>query len=188
MDTMKKLKTLWQQIPSTIITEMFCSSSFDGVVFDTEHGCYSNETLYSCIQISSALRKKSFVRVTDLNKTLIRMVLDAGVSGLIMSTVETIGQAKEFKDFCTYPKNGGSRGQGLVRENMWGDNDFEFRTPILISQIETKKGVDNIEEISSLGFDFYLVGPYDLSASLGDVGNFKSKEYLFHVRPFLPTE
>ena len=57
-------------------------SQFDGVVLDTEHGHFNNETLFNCIQVITLSNKKCFVRVTDLNKQLIRMCLDAGVDSL----------------------------------------------------------------------------------------------------------
>ena len=47
------MKLSWQQIPATIVSEMLCDD-FDGVVLDTEHGCFNNETLYNCIQIITA--------------------------------------------------------------------------------------------------------------------------------------
>ena len=194
------MRLLWQQIASTTITEIFCNSDFDGIVFDLEHGCFNNETLYSCIQICDLSKKYSFIRTSYLDRQIIRMSLDANCSGVILSTVETKGQAQEFYDYCTYPyvkreelfktdaqgvirksyltKTGGARGQGLVRENAWGRNALKFRRPILIPQIETTKGVENIQEISSIDFDHYMVGPYDLSASLGEVGNFKSQKFL----------
>ena len=193
------MKLFWQQIPSPVITEIFCSSSFDGVVLDLEHGHFNNETLYSCIQVGSLLDKVVLARVSHLDKQVIRMCLDAGISGIILSTVETLEQAKEFQDYCIYPyrkrketfktdnkgvirknlliETGGKRGQGLVRENLWGAKPLSFRRPLMIPQIETVAGVSNIESISKLDFDYYLVGPYDLSASLGDVGNFESDDF-----------
>lgn len=193
------MKLLWQQIPSPVITEIFCSSSFDGVVLDLEHGHFNNETLYSCIQVGSLLDKIVLARVSHLDKQVIRMCLDAGISGMILSTVETLEQAKEFQDYCTYPyrkrkevfkqdnkgvirkslltETGGKRGQGLVRENLWGLKTLNLRRPLIIPQIETLTGVQNIESISKLNFDYYLVGPYDLSASMGSVGDFESENF-----------
>ena len=170
------MKLLWQQIPSPIITEIFCSSSFDGVVLDLEHGHFNNETLYSCIQVGTLLNKAVLARFSHLDKQVMRMVLDAGISGVILSTVESTEQAKEFYDYCIYPCNG-KRGQGLVRENLWGMKPLELRKPIIIPQIETVTGVENIERISDINFDYYLVGPYDLSASLGAVGDFESLDF-----------
>jgi 2-keto-3-deoxy-L-rhamnonate aldolase RhmA len=193
------MRVLWQQISSPIITEIFCSSNFDGVVFDLEHGCFNNETLYSCIQVCDLNKKISLIRVPYLDRSVIRMALDANCSGVILSTVEDEDEAQEFYDYCIYPykkreehlkadargvvrrnyltKTGGLRGQGLVRENHWGQDNLIFRKPLLIPQIETIKGVDNIEEISQIDFDYYMVGPYDLSASVGSVGDFKSKGF-----------
>ena len=199
MDRGEEMKLFWQQIPSPVITEIFCSQSFDGVVLDLEHGHFNNETLYSCIQVGTLCNKAVLARVSHLDKQVIRMCLDAGISGIILSTVETVDQAQEFFDYCIYPyrkrkesfktdqtgvirknfltETGGKRGQGLVRENMWGAKPLTFRRPLIIPQIETVSGANNIKDISQLDFDYYLVGPYDLSASLGKVGDFSSPEF-----------
>ena len=170
------MRLLWQQLPSPTITEILCNSTFDGVVFDLEHGCFNNETLYTCIQVCLLKNKLCFIRVTWLDKTVIRMSLDAGVSGVIFSTVQNYFKAKEYYNYCFYPPKG-SRGQGLVRENEWGNKDFKKRDPIVVAQIETRAGLDNISIIAEVDFDYFMVGPYDLSASLGCVGNFDSPVY-----------
>ena len=171
------MKLLWQQIPNSTITEILCNSVFDGVVFDLEHGCYNNETLYNCIQVCTLKNKLCFIRVTWLDKTVIRMSLDAGCSGIIFSTIEDLTQAEEAYNFCFYPPKG-LRGQGLVRENKWGQEDFQFRSPIIVAQIETQRGIKNIDSISQVDFNYYMVGPYDLSASLGCIGDFNSSLYI----------
>lgn len=171
------MKLSWQQIPSTLVSEMLCEG-FDGVVLDTEHGCFNNETLYNCIQIITAKDKICLVRLTEINKTLIRMCLDASASGLIFSTVEDASQAAEIKDLCTYPKYGGSRGLGLVRQNKWGYSTLVNKPPIIVAQIETKRGISNLEKICTHNFDYYMIGPYDLSASLGITGEFDNPLFL----------
>tara|TARA_R100001015_G_C4588208_1_gene143954 strand:+ start:196 stop:873 length:678 start_codon:yes stop_codon:yes gene_type:complete len=171
------MKLLWQQISSTIISEIYADSDYDGIVLDTEHGAFNNENLYTSIQIITLRRKNCFVRVSHLDKALVRMCLDAGATGIIFSTVENENQAQEIIDYCKYPKHGGKRGQGLVRENFWGKDKLQNIMPIVIAQIETKEAVDNLEELYNMPFDYYLVGPYDLSASLGCVGEWDNKEY-----------
>jgi 2-dehydro-3-deoxyglucarate aldolase len=171
------MKLSWQQIPSTIISEMLCEG-FDGVVLDTEHGCFNNETLYNCIQVITAKDKTCLVRLTEINKTLIRMCLDAGASGLIFSTVEDASQAAEIKELCAYPKYGGKRGLGLVRQNKWGYSTLVNKPPITVAQIETKKGIENLEEIYAQDLDHYMIGPYDLSASLGITAEFDNPKFL----------
>ena len=160
------MRLAWQQIPSTVISDILCQNKLDGVVIDTEHACYSNETLYGCIQVVTSNNKKCFVRLGKDDKNMIKYCLDAGVDGLIFSTVESGEEAKQIKELCKYPKQGGLRGLGLVRQNKWGlAKDLISASPILIAQIETLKAVNNIKEIT--GFDYYMIGPYDLSASLG---------------------
>ncbi|MBD3248781.1 hypothetical protein GF336_01935 [Candidatus Woesearchaeota archaeon] len=172
------MKLLWQQIPSTTVSEILChNEKFDGVVLDTEHGVFSDETIFNCIQLITSKGKKCLVRLTELNKTRIRYCLDAGADGLIFSTVEDIDYAKGIFDQCRYPKFNGKRGVGLVRENMWGEYEIEKKNPMIIAQIETKTGVENIEDISKIDFDYYMVGPYDMSASIGDAGNFNNPEF-----------
>ena len=67
---------------------------------------------------------------------------------------------------------------GLVRQNGWGQKGLKVSNPIMIAQIETKKGVSNINQIASYDFDYYLVGPYDLTSSLGCEGDFQNPGYL----------
>ena len=175
------MKLLWQQIPSTIVSEIYCQSNFDGIVLDTEHSPYNNETLFCCIQIIKLSNKKCFVRLAHLDKIVTKMCLDSGVDGLIFSTIETVCQSKEIIDYCRYPHFSGKRGQGLNRENQWGKTKLGIENPILIAQIETKKAVDNLIQINSIGFDNFLIGPYDLSASLGCVGNFENDIYWQYI-------
>ena len=173
------MKLAWQQIPSTVVSEILCNNKLDGVVLDTEHGCFNNETLYSCIQIISANKKKCFVRLTDVDKSMIRHCLDAGISGLIFSSIETIEHCEKVKEYCLFPSVGGKRGLGLVRENAWGEKDLSGNSLLLIAQIETKEGVLNIDKILSKDiFSHFMIGPYDLSASLGSPGDFTCKKYL----------
>jgi len=172
----------WQQIPSTLVSEILCRG-FDGVVLDTEHGCYNNETLYACIQVIKSKQKKCFVRLTEVSKTQIRYCLDAGVDGLIFSTVETEEQCKKIIEYSCFPPIG-KRGLGLVRQNKWGAATLVPPDPILIPQIETNTAIDNLEKISSYNFDFYLIGPYDLSMSLGSAGNFLNDKFVLSIERF----
>ena len=169
----------WQQIPSPTISEIMCYG-FDGVVLDTEHGFFNNETLFSCIQVIKTSKKMCFVRLTEVSKTLVRYCLDSGVDGLIFSTIETKQQCDNIIDYCYYAPRG-KRGLGLVRQNFWGEKDLIQNAPIIIPQIETKNGINNLDEIIKFNFDYYLLGPYDLSLSLGGAGNFDSDIYLRYI-------
>jgi len=172
------MKFAWQQIPSPVVSELLCNTGVDGVVLDTEHGFFNNETLFSCIQVIDLTGKHCYVRVTEPNKALVRACLDAGADGIIFSTVETSEQCEEIHNMCKYPLQSGKRGLGLVRQNKWGIQELVGYPPKIIAQIETVEGILNINEIASYEFDYYMVGPYDLSASLGAPGDFESKAYL----------
>ena len=186
------MRLTWQQIASTVVSDILSRVDLDGVVLDTEHGCYSNETLFNCIQVVTGNKKKCFVRLTEVNATLIRLCLDAGADGLIFSTVETMEQSEKIIELCKYPKDGGRRGLGLVRQNNWGEGELISESPILVAQIETEKGVRNLGYIAGFDmFDYYMVGPYDLSASLGVPAQFDSEEYLQalkDIREIVPDE
>jgi len=173
------MKMAWQQIPSPIITEIVCKYA-DGVVLDTEHGCFNNESISACIQVATLAKKHCFVRLTEISNTLIRYCLDSGATGLIFSTVETEEQARLIKELSCFPPNG-SRGLGLVRSNFWGEQSLLAEDPILIPQIETKAGVDNLEKIINFNFDYYLIGPYDLSLSLNMPGKFDNDQFLCYI-------
>ncbi len=73
------------------------------------------------------------------------------------------------------------RGLGLVRQNMWGEKELISKDPILIPQIETKAGVDSLIDIFKFGFDYYLIGPYDLSLSINLAGKFDNPEFMCYI-------
>lgn len=170
-----------QTIPSPLISELLTFSNLDGIVLDTEHGHFNNETLYNCIQVITLSKKKCFVRFTDLNKQLVRMCLDAGIDGVIFSTIETIDQANDIIQYCKYPTSGGVRGCGLVRQNKWGENPLDQHHPIIIGQIETKTAIDNLTELMQCNFDMFVIGPYDISSSLKIPGNFGDPNYFTYI-------
>ena len=190
MDELKFVKALWQQIPSTEITKIYCNTDFDAIVLDLEHGVFNNETLFSLIQLINASNKLSFVRVTEPIKSQIRLLLDSNVSGIIFSTLE-LEQTSKIEEWCLYPPLG-KRGQGLVSENNWGDNKLQINKVKLIAQIENKKSISQLSNIVKTNlFDYYILGPYDLTADLGCVADWENKKYLELIDKFndeIPTE
>lgn len=171
-----KLRFLWQQIPSTTVSEILCRSEMNGVVLDLEHGIFNDETAFQCIRIIKSLAKKCMVRVPK-DYAHPHYWLDAGVDGIIFSTVDSYDQAKLLFEKCLFAPDG-TRGLGLVRQNFWGKNKLiENRRPMLIAQIENSIGAENIFDIVKLDFDYFMIGPYDLSLSLGSPGNFDNDLY-----------
>lgn len=181
------MKLLWQQIASPVITKIFCNSDFDGVVLDCEHGIFNDESLFTSIQLINAHGKSSFVRFPELDKARVRLCLDSGVSGCIFSTVKSGHEANKVYNWCKYPKGDshGFRGQGLVCENGWGKNldKLQSNDVILIGQIEDESGILNVKDISRW-FDYLMIGPYDLSANLGSVGDWEHPNYVNAIKRF----
>ncbi len=64
---------------------------------------------------------------------------------------------------------------------MWGEKDLIQPNPIIIPQIESKTSVNNLEEILQFNFDYYLIGPYDLSLSINMPGKFDNPEFLCYI-------
>lgn len=186
------MRLLWQQIPDETVSHILSKNNkFDGVVLDTEHGVFNQEKIVSCMTAIKGNDKKCLVRVTEANKTFVRHYLDLGVDGLIFSTIElSTGYAREVLDQCQFPKNG-RRGYGLTRDSFWGEEERKER-PILIGQIESKTMVNSLKAVESLEpitFDYYLIGPYDLSSDLGDPANFDSDVYkncIKEIRSIVP--
>jgi len=174
------MRLLWQQIPSAMITELFCKHT-DGVVLDLEHGCFNPETVYGCVQVAKLMERIVLIRFPEIDSGRMRMCLDAGADGIILSTVECSAESDAFLTTCKYEYK---RGQGLVRENLWGDLNLKMRrnsrdeNVLLIPQIETRLGVENIDDIVRDEFAYYMVGPYDLSASYGHVGDFEDYHFV----------
>jgi len=160
------IRLFWQQIPSPVITEIIrLMECVDGVVFDTEHGTWDNESLQQCLLES---RGNGYVRMKE-NSQLAQTAVDNQCAGIIISNVK--------KDINL------DIGVGLVRSNLWGEsiNRHNYKT---IAQIESLKGIDYIT-ISGLKYDYYMIGPYDLSDSLGCYGNFKCEKYQYAIDRFM---
>jgi len=183
------IRLLWQQIPSPIISEMMAHSKFNGVVLDTEHGCFNNETLYNCIRTIRLNKNDCYVRVTEVNETLVRMCLDAGANGIIFANIERYEQIEVIEKICIYP----NRGLGFCKENDYGYKTLmDVNKPIIICQIESDECVARLCEFTKYLFiDYWMIGPYDLSKSLGCPGDFKNSIYtatILDIIGFLGTK
>jgi 2-dehydro-3-deoxyglucarate aldolase len=108
--------------------------------------------------------------------------LDAGAGGVIVPMVETAEQLQSVRAACSWPPSG-TRGVGFSRGNLFGkhfDNySIEAQKPLLIAMIEHVRAVSNLAEILGVdGLDAILVGPYDLSASMGITAQFNRPEFI----------
>ena len=179
------MKFAWQQIPDSIISEILTHLEIEGIVLDDEHGTFNETTLFRCIQTICLAKKEAYVRLSKIDNKKIKMCLDAGATGLIFSTIENDIQAATIQKLTSYPSFGGVRGLGLVRQNAWGKKNLLTKPPVLIAQIENVTAMNNLKSIVKKEvFDYYMIGPYDLSASLGVTSNFNSTVFSKAIEKF----
>jgi 2-keto-3-deoxy-L-rhamnonate aldolase RhmA len=155
------------------------NSGLDFVMYDCEHGNYSMESLHNLFIMGNALGLEGFLRVPNLSKDYISRALDQGAHGVMAPMLETPEMARNLVKYSKYQPLG-DRGyaSGIAHVNyVLGGKHSEVmeqanRTVITIAQIETKLSVDNAEAIAAVqGIDALLIGPNDLSLSLGVPGD-----------------
>ncbi len=175
-----KILAAWQQLPSPQVTIAMASLGFDWVVVDLEHTSITTQEAEAIFMAAERCNAKPFARLPSAEPYLARRLLDAGAVGLLIPVVESKESFNDFARHCFFPPKG-RRGLGLVRANGWGDHlkeYFDDFKPLLIAQIETKLAADNIHSILSSEFlDGIMVGPYDLSASLGKPRQFDDPDF-----------
>ena len=154
--------------------EVLASLGFDWLFIDAEHGPLETREL---AEILRAVGEKaaSIVRVPEAAEVPIKKVLDLGAHGIIVPQVNTAEQAANVVRWARYAPEG-SRGVGLARAHGYGLRFREYlsdanREIAVIVQAEHSRAVENIDAIVRVpGIDAVLLGPYDLSASLGKMG------------------
>ncbi len=160
-----------------LIPEILGQAGFDWLAVDMEHSSIELTGLLSLIISIEANGMVPLVRVGENNANLIKRVMDAGAYGVIVANVCSAQEAEAVVAAVKYPPIG-TRGVGLYRAQKfgWGFEDYKNwleQESIVIIQIEHIKAVHNIDQIlSTEGVDAFVVGPYDLSASLGKPGAF----------------
>ena len=167
----------WITLGHPSIAEIMARIGFDWLTVDMEHSAITLHQAQQLIQIIDLCGVVPLVRIGENDPVIIKRVMDAGAHGVVVPMVNTKEDALKAVSAAKYPPVG-TRGVGLARAQGYG---LEFKRykewvnkgSIVIVQIEHIKGVENLEEILSVdGVDAFIVGPYDLSGSLGMPGNF----------------
>lgn len=167
----------WINTGSTVVAELMASTGFDYLAVDAEH---SPVDLSGAADLFRAVRSgnprcEAFVRLPGCDHDTIKRYCDAGATGLIAPLVNTPEQARSVVQAVKYPPLG-KRGVGFARCNQYGARFDEAtasandQTTVVV-QIEHIQAVENIDGILSVeGVDAAFIGPYDLSASMGLMG------------------
>jgi len=166
----------WVQINSPTVCEIFGKLPFDWVVVDLEHGGAGLSHLPDLFRAISLGGSLPFVRLFDGTERSCRLALDAGALGLVIPNIQREQDVYNIGSFCYYPPSG-RRGLGFSRSNDYGLSiPAELGSaikPVIVGMVESETGVSNLESmLSAKILDAVLVGPYDLSASLGVPGDF----------------
>ncbi len=173
----------WLSFAYTPICEMMAKSGFEWLVIDMEHTATDYYAMMQMIQVISLSGCTPLVRVGANDELIIKRAMDSGAGGVIVPMVNSKEDAVKAVNFVKYP-SAGKRGIGLFRAQGYGLNFKEYEKwaeeeSICIVQIEHFKGVENLSEILSVdGVDGFIVGPYDLSGSIGFPGEFNNSHVI----------
>lgn len=173
----------WISIGHPAIAEILASAGFDWLVVDLEHSTISIREAGDLIRVIDLCGVVALVRLTANDPSQVKRMLDAGAHGIIVPMVNSADDAACAVAATRYAPRG-NRGVGLARAQKYGTGfqDYlrwqEADGPIVIAQIEHQLGVEQLERIVAVpGVDAVIVGPYDLSCSMGIPGQFEEPEF-----------
>ncbi|WP_128478655.1 HpcH/HpaI aldolase family protein [Halorussus pelagicus] len=179
----------WLSLGHPAVAEV-CARDADFAVVDTEHAPTDLETVANVARaVESVGNAVLLARVADNDPVRIKRVLDTGVSGVLVPMVESAAEAREAVEAARYPPEG-IRGIAGSRANDYGRDLAaqvgDGRTPAVIVQVETEAAVAEAGDIAAVeGVDALLVGPADLSGSLGVFGEYESDRFCEAVETVL---
>lgn len=173
----------WVTLSHPSIAEIFVKAGFDWVVVDLEHSTISIDQAGELIRTIDLAGAVPLVRLTSNDINLIKRVMDAGAQGIVVPNVNSPQAALDAVAATRYAP-AGRRGVGLARAQQYGPGfkdylDWQSNGPVVIVQIEHKSALDCLGEIFSVpGVDGFIIGPYDLSCSMGMPGEFDHPEFI----------
>ena len=167
---------LWMGLCSNIVAEIVGYSGYDWLLIDGEHAPNEPASVLAQMQAMATGTASAIVRPAWNDATMIKRFLDAGAQSLLIPYIETAEEAESAVAAVRYPPRGmrgvatSTRANRFSRVKDYFDHAEE--EICLLVQVETQKGYDNIDAILAVdGVDGVFVGPSDLSAGLGHLGN-----------------
>ena len=173
----------WVTLGHSGIAEIMAKAGFDWLVVDLEHSTISIETAGELIRTIDLCGVAPLVRLTSNDADQIKRVMDAGSHGIVVPMVNSAQDAERAVAAVHYPP-AGSRGVGLARAQGYGASFGQYLiwqkdNAVVIVQIEHVEAVSNLVSILKTdGVDGFIVGPYDLSCSMGIPGQFHDSQFL----------
>lgn len=169
------------QIPHPSVAEIMGQAGYDWVAVDMEHGAvavHQLPDLFRALELGNTL---PLARIAHGQSKDCKQALDAGAGGIIVPMIESAAQLVAVRDACRWPPSG-TRGVGFSRANLFGKHFDAYReeaqAPLLVAMIEHHRAVAELESILSVeDLDAILIGPYDLSASMGLTAKFEHPDF-----------
>ena len=166
----------WLGLADPYIAEISAGAGFDWLLLDGEHAPNDLRSIVAQLQVIAARKSHAVVRPPIGETWIIKQLLDAGAQTLLIPMVESAQQAQDHVDAVTYPPHG-VRGVGsaLARASDFaaiGDYLTTARDEIcLLAQVENQKGMEALDDILTVdGLDGVFIGPSDLAADMGFIG------------------
>ncbi len=173
----------WITIAHPAIAEIMAKAGFDWLTVDLEHSVTTIREAEELIRVINLHGVPALVRLTDNDASQIKRVMDAGANGIIVPMVNSKADAEKAVAAVYYPPKG-KRGVGLARAQGYGATFDNYRKwldneAVVIVQIEHIEAVNNLEQIFAVdNIDGYIIGPYDLSASMGMPGQLQHSDVI----------
>lgn len=167
----------WITLAHPAIAEIMAKAGFDWLAVDMEHSVITIREAEELIRIIDLCDVVPLVRLSANDPVQIKRVMDAGAYGVIVPMVNLSVEAEQAVAAVRYPPQG-RRGVGLARAQGYGASfgnylDWVNKESVVIVQVEHIDAANNLEAILAVdGVDGFIVGPYDLSGSLGVPGQF----------------
>lgn len=162
---------------SIVVADVLSAVGYDCLMIDGEHSPVGYETAMALTIACQGRGTAALMRIADRDPALMKRALDLGVDGVMVPMVSSAEEARAAVASFRYPPEG-IRGMaaGVVRASGYGHRVADYlatgrHEPILILQVETPGAVEAIDEIVAVdGVDMLFIGPFDLSANLGHLG------------------
>lgn len=160
----------WLAVPSGFSAETMAHQGWDSLTIDLQHGVVDYQVAVTMLTAISTTNTVPMVRVPWLDPGHLMKALDAGAYAVICPMINSAEDAAKLVAWTKYPPIG-TRSFGPIRGLLYGGADYPEHandTVAVFAMIETRQGLDNLEEILSVpGLDAVYVGPSDLSLALG---------------------
>ena len=172
---------IWSSLSSHIVAELLAHAGFDWVLLDTEHSPNELPMVQQQLQAMHGGAATPIVRVPWNDMVMIKRYLDIGAQSLLLPYVQTVEEAKNAVAYTRYPPEGVRGVAGATRAVGYGRIKDYHKTAhqelCLLVQVETRKAMANIDAIAAVeGVDGVFIGPNDLSADMGYLGNWQHPE------------